>query len=200
LARLAKAIHYSVSVAAPEVETENFPNFDLLRKDLDLSQVKISPQGCIVVSTQGECDEEALEQAVKTNCRYIAFVASKTKAEKVFDYLREKGISNDRLKQVRAPAGLDIRAASPEEIAVSILAEIIQYRNTQAKPIASASKKELFPVINTLAKDPICGMDVDTSGARYKSEHQGRWFYFCCAGCKQTFDKEPGKYAVALPR
>ncbi len=204
LARLAKAIHYSVSVAAPEVETENFPNADLLRKDLDLNQIRISPQSCIVVSTQGECDEEALEQAVGTNAGYVAFVASKTKAEKVFDYLREKGISPERLKQVRAPAGLNILATSPEEIAVSILAEIIQSRNTQAqsvqaKPIAATNKKELFPLINTQAKDPICGMDVDTSSARYKSEHQGRWFYFCCAGCKQTFDKEPGKYAVVLP-
>src|ERR1700694_5918211 len=110
LARLAKAIHYSVSVAAPEAEMENFPNADLLRKDMDLSQLRIMAQTYIVVSTQGECDEEALEQAVATDAAYIAFVASKVKAQKVFDYLREKGISPERLKQVRAPAGLDIRA------------------------------------------------------------------------------------------
>ena len=197
LARLAKAIHYSVSVAAPEVEIDNFPEADLLRKDLDLSQIKITPQTCVVVSTQGECDEEALEHAVATQATYIAFVASKVKAQKVLDYLREKGTSLERLKQVRAPAGLDIGASAPEEIAVSILAEIIQVRRHQSKPTAD-QKTKLLPVIHTQARDPICGMDVDTSNARHKSEHQGRSFYFCCAGCKQTFDKQPEKYASVV--
>ena len=189
LARLAKAIDYSVSVAAPEVEVEDFPDAGLVRKDLDLSQIKVTPQTWIVVSTQGECDEEALEQAVGTPAAYIAFVASKVKAKKVMDYLREKGISPEQLKQVRAPAGLDIGAGAPEEIAVSILAEIIQARRATSK--ASAPQKTgLLPVLNAQARDPICGMDVDTSKAKYKSEHQGQTFYFCCAGCKQTFEKQ----------
>jgi xanthine dehydrogenase accessory factor len=189
LARLGKAINYTVSVAAPEADRENFPDPDFVQADFDLSQLRISPQTFIVVSTQGECDEEALEKALLTDAGYVAFVASKVKAGKVLDYLRERGIAAARLSQVRAPAGLDIRAASPEEIGVSILAEIIQLNGAKAKT-------ELR-VVTQEAKDPICGMSVNVSTAKYKSDFHGDSFYFCCAGCQQTFDKQPDKYALA---
>jgi len=55
-------------------------------------------------------------------------------------------------------------------------------------------------VLKQEAKDPICGMMVDIGGARYKSEFRGQWFYFCCAGCKQTFDKQPDKYILTTAR
>jgi xanthine dehydrogenase accessory factor len=194
LARLGKAINYAVSVAAPGADRENFPDADLVQTDLDVSQQKISPRTFIVVSTQGESDEEALEKALLTNAAYVAFVASKVKARKVLDYLKERGISADRLSQVRAPAGLDIRATSPEEIAVSILAEIIQVHGAKAAPPKVEAQ---MPAPKQEAKDPICGMTVDVSAAKYKSEFRGNSFYFCCAGCKQKFDQHPDKYVLA---
>jgi xanthine dehydrogenase accessory factor len=195
LARLGKAIHYTVSVAAPGADRERFPDADLVQTDLDLSQLKIAPQTFIVVSTQGECDEEALEQALLTSATYVAFVASKQKAGKILDYLKERGVMAERLSRVRAPAGLDIRASSPEEIAVSILAEIIQVNRTKA---AAPNVTAQLPVLKQEAKDPICGMLVEVSAAKYKSEFNGNAFYFCCGGCKQTFDKQPDKYALAV--
>lgn len=165
-----------------------------MQTDLDLTQLKIAPQTFIVVSTQGESAEEALEKALLTSATYVAFVASKVKAGKILEYLRERGITAARLGQLRAPAGLDIRAASPEEIAVSILAEIIQVNRTKT---ATPQAKVELPVLKHEAKDPICGMMVDVSAGKYKSEFQGNSFYFCCAGCKQTFDKQPDKYALA---
>ena len=81
-----------------------------------------------MVSTQGEGDEEALEQAINSDALYVAFVASKTKATKVLEFLKGRGVSQERIRRVRAPAGLNIGATSPEEIAVSILAEIVQMR------------------------------------------------------------------------
>lgn len=193
LARLGKAIGYTVSVAAPGADRESFPDVDSVQAELDLSQFKIGPQTFIVVSTQGEGDEEALEKALLTNALYVALVASKVKARKILDYLKEQGVVPDRLSQVRAPAGLDIRAASPEEIAVSILAEIIQVNGTRA---AAAKAQTQSPALKQEAKDPICGMTVDPSGAKYKSEFRGNSFYFCCCGCKQKFDLEPEKYAL----
>jgi len=193
LARLGKAIGYAVSVAARGADRESFPDIDSMQAELDLSQFKIAPQTFIVVSTQGEGDEEALEKALLTNATYVAFVSSKVKAGKILDYLKEQGVAIDRLSQVRAPAGLDIRAASPEEIAVSVLAEIIQVNGTRA---AAQKAQTQSPVLSEEAKDPICGMLVDMSGAKYKSEFRGNSFYFCCSGCKQKFDLQPEKYAL----
>jgi xanthine dehydrogenase accessory factor len=193
LARLGKTIGYAISVVAPGADRESFPDSDLVQAELELSQLKTTPQTFIVVSTQGEGDEEALEQAILTKATYVAFVASKTKASKLLGYLKERGVTVDRLSQVRAPAGLDITATSPEEIAVSILAEIIQENGTRA---ASQKKQAQSPFPKHEAKDPICGMMVDVSIAKHKSEFHGNSFYFCCSGCKQKFDKQPEKYAL----
>jgi xanthine dehydrogenase accessory factor len=193
LARLGKAISYTVSVAASQADRESYPDADRVQADLDLSGVRIGPQTFIVVSTQGECDEEALEQALKTDASYVAFVASKVKAAKVLQYVGERGISAERLNQVRAPAGLNIQASSEEEIAVSILAEIVQLSRSQAikQNYMAASPEE-----QEEAKDPICGMTVDIRTTKYESEFDDKPFYFCCGGCKQTFDKQPDKYVL----
>ena len=138
LAKLGAAAGYAVTVLAPDVSRENFPEPTVLHDQLDLSRIRITPRTFVVVSTQGECDEEALEQALAADVPYIAFVASRTKAEKILDYLREKGISKERLARVIAPAGLPIGAVSPEEIAVSVLAEIVQKGRSEPKPARSA--------------------------------------------------------------
>jgi len=194
LVTLAKTIGYAVLVAAPDADRESFRDADLVQTNFDLNGVKITPQTFVVVSTQGEADEEALEAALNTGVSYVALVASKKKAGKVLDDLKERGIDAEKVRRVRAPAGLDIRASSPEEIAVSILAEIVQVRNSKAAN--SVSTPEL-PELKQEARDPICGMTVDVGKAKYKSDFQDVSFYFCCTGCKQTFDKHPEKYVLA---
>jgi xanthine dehydrogenase accessory factor len=207
LARLGKTVGYRISVVASGADQEQLPDVDLLRADSNLGELKIGRETFIVVSTQGEGDEEALEQAARTNAAYVAFVASKVKAQKVFEYLRKAGVPSERVSQIRAPAGLDIHASTPEEIAVSILAEIIQLRSNRAKPVAESKKSALpvlnlpvlnLPVLNKEARDPVCGMLVNVSGAKYKSEHNGSEVYFCCAGCKQAFDRQPEKYTLSI--
>jgi xanthine dehydrogenase accessory factor len=195
---LGHTVHYAVSVVAPEADAENFPGVKLtVRSDFNLDDLKVTPETCIIVSTQGEGDEEALYQAVNANAAYIGFVASKTKAQKVFEYLQEKGVTAQKLDRVRAPAGLALSARSPEEIAVSILAEIVQLRAAQAKlPATSKAARSALEVLKTEAKDLICGMMVDIAKARHKSEYQGSIFYFCCAGCKETFDRQPEKHRI----
>ncbi len=194
LAKLGKAIHYTVSVAAPHAARESYPDADHLQTSLNLNGLKVGPQTFIVVSTQGECDEEALEQALQTDASYVAFVASKTKAAKVLQVLSQHGIGEERLRRVRAPAGLNIQARSQEEIAVSILAEIVQLNRSRAM---EHNDMPLLPVEKRQVKDPICGMTVGLDAAKYMSEFDGKWFYFCCAGCKQTFDTQPEKYVLA---
>jgi xanthine dehydrogenase accessory factor len=193
LAKLAKAVNYTVSVASSNADRESYPDADEIHPNLNLRSLKIRPQTFIVVSTQGEYDEEALEQALATSASYVAFVASKAKSARILQSLGERGIEKARLDQVRAPAGLDIHARSQEEIAVSILAEIVQRSRSHVmqslESQAAPDKRE--------AKDPICGMAVNIERANYKSEFEAQLFYFCCTGCKQTFDKQPEKYALA---
>ena len=194
LAKLAKTINYTVTVAAPGADQASYPDADHVSPDLNLGGLKITKKMFIVVSTQGDQDEEALEQALHTNASYVAFVASKTKTAKVIQFLGERGIDETRLGQVRAPAGLDIQARSQEEIAVSILAEIVQLSRNQPD---EEKALDITPEKRIAARDPICGMTVDMTRARHMSEFEGRRFYFCCAGCKHAFDKQPEKYAVA---
>ncbi len=191
LASLAKTINYTVSIAAPQADRQTYPDADQVQADLDLNGLRIGPQTFIVVSTQGECDEEALEEALKTDASYVTFVASRAKAAKVLQSLTSRGISPEKLNRVRAPAGLDIHAGTPEEIAVSILAEIVQLsRSHVIRQIGAAGEQEE-------AKDPICGMTVSIRTAKHQSEYESKQFYFCCSGCKQTFDKQPDKYVLA---
>jgi xanthine dehydrogenase accessory factor len=202
LARLGKTIGYAISMIVGEeapvhphaaLSTEAAPDIEVIQaRDYSLERTKVTARTFLVIATQGEGDEEALEQALKTDAGYVAFVASKTKAEKVFDYLKTRGAGAESIQRVKAPAGLDIGASSPEEIAVSILAEIIHVRSNVGKETAKASPA--LSVIQSGAKDPICGMNVTIANARHKAEFEGKTYYFCCAGCKQTFEREPTRY------
>jgi xanthine dehydrogenase accessory factor len=96
--------------------------------------------------------------------------------------LKQRGVSPERLGALNAPAGMDIGAVSPDEIAVSILAEIIQHRRS-AKPPADE------PRTPTEAIDPICGMTVEIATAEHRSETAGGMVYFCCRHCKTSFDR-----------
>jgi len=198
LAQLGSTIGYAIAVVSSDAVREDFAAAEVIAaQDFNLEQAKVTPQTFIVVSTQGEGDEGALEQALKTNAGYIAFVASKTKANKVFEYLLGRGVGPEKVSKIRAPAGLDLGARSPEEIAVSVLAEIIQARANAAKAIAESKANITLPVINSDAKDPVCGMTVNRRKARYQTDYQGTVFYFCCAGCKQTFEQSPQRYLVS---
>jgi xanthine dehydrogenase accessory factor len=196
LARIGRAAGYMVSIVTADAALDDLADAQVIQsRYYSLSQIRVTPKTYLVVSTQGEGDEEALESAVESGAGYVAFVASKTKAGKVLDFLREKGVGGGKLSRVRAPAGLNLGAATPEEIAVSILAEIVQVRRAETHSTVSKPVSSPLAVLDTDTKDPVCGMMVDKGKSTYKSEHQGHWFYFCCPGCKLKFDKEPPRYA-----
>ncbi|HEY2360218.1 MAG TPA: XdhC family protein [Candidatus Angelobacter sp.] len=195
LARLGSTIGYGVSVVSSESPKDGIAGVEnVAAADFKLPDGKIHKQTFVVVSTQGEGDEEALEQAINSDAVYVAFVASKTKAGKILDFLNTRGVNAEKISRVKAPAGLDLGATSPEEIAVSILAEIVQMRASLAKIPAKPAPTLTLNVISNEAKDPICGMTVEKSKAKHKLEFQGKMFYFCCAGCKQKFEQSPERY------
>ena len=92
----------------------------------------------IVVSTQSRGDEAALQAALSVESDYVAFVGSGKKAATLRAKLRDKGVDPARLERLKAPAGLDLGAITPEEIALSILAEIVMVRRKRQRAVAEA--------------------------------------------------------------
>jgi xanthine dehydrogenase accessory factor len=90
----------------------------------------MTPSSYLVIVTRGHMHDLAvLRKAVNTPCDYLGMIGSKRKIKIIFDALRQEGVSERNLKKVHAPIGLDIGGETPEEIAVSIVAELIQTRN-----------------------------------------------------------------------
>jgi xanthine dehydrogenase accessory factor len=158
-----------------------------------LDRLTLTPRASVVVATHGEVDEGMLERVLATSAGYVSLVASRKRAAAIVENLRRHGVSVERLGRLKAPAGLDIGAVTPTEIAVSILAEIIQLHRSEKWPVAAgppaAGSEE--------ARDPVCGMTVNVATARHRSEARGRAVYFCGGGCKTKFDAEPERYLSA---
>lgn len=130
----------------------------------------------VVIATMGDDDIDILEKVLAAEPAYVAVIASRKRFEQVRNELTVRGVARAALERVVAPAGLDIGARSAEEIALSVLAQIVQRRD-------KAVQKEKQPE----AIDPICGMTVAIAGARHRAEAGGRAYYFCCAGCRTKF-------------
>ncbi|MEL6654308.1 MAG: XdhC family protein [Bacteroidota bacterium] len=194
LSRLAKAMDYEVSAQAPGADAEIFPSADAITEDFSLADLKLSEQCFVVVSTQGEQDEAAMEAAVKAEPHYLAFVGSRRKANGVFRYLLGNGVDGEKLSQISSPAGLDIGARRPEEIAVSILAEIVQDLRAQREAI---QKEDKVALAENLYINPVCNVPVDKNSAKHIIDYKGEKVYFCCDGCKVQFEAEPEKYMSA---
>ena len=193
LAGLAAAAQFAVTVVEPE--SPRPPRRAGLRVVDDLASVTVTPRTAIVVATHGRFDEDALEQALRSEADYVSLVASPTRARVVLESLRAREIPDERLRRLKAPAGLDLGAVTPEEIAVSILAEIVA-RRRRASP-ATTPEPLLSTARPTTALDPVCGMTVTVATARHRSGGPGGPVYFCCSGCKQRYDREPGRYPAA---
>jgi xanthine dehydrogenase accessory factor len=153
----------------------------------------------VVVATQGHGDEEAVEQAAAARPAYLGLVGSAKRGAAVLGYLTDRGVPQDQLDRVRVPAGLDLGRTSHREIAVAILAELVQLRASGAvlpggpAPAATAGRgaAEQAPAE---AVDLVCGMTVTADASGYPLEHEGETYYFCCAGCRRSFQENPAAY------
>jgi xanthine dehydrogenase accessory factor len=155
----------------------------------------------VIVATQGHADEDMIERAVAARPAYLGLVASRRRGEAVLGYLAERGVPKDQLDRVHAPAGLDLGKTTHEEMAVAILAELVQLRASGALAEVPAPRRapraEPEPAE---AVDPVCGMTVTANASAMSAEHDGVTHYFCCAGCRQKFSENPGAYIKAVLR
>lgn len=200
LVKMAKLAGYRVTAVAVDAKPTTFEQVDELITQINLEKVQTNAATFMVVATQGEQDEASLEQALKKEHAYIGFVASKKKKDAVLEYLKGAGIEDKKIAAIHSPAGIDINAKKPEEVAISILAEIIQIQNNNpslqaftqfAETRAEAGKPKFY--IN-----PVCGVPVDINSPKHIIEYKNEKVYFCCDGCKVKFEAEPDKYITAV--
>ena len=165
----------------------------------DLDGGAISERSLVVVATQGHGDEEALELVVNARPAFLGLVASRKRGDSLLEYLAERGVSQELLDRVHTPVGLDLGHTSHREIAVAVLAELVQMRASGAFSTAAerAAAAEQATAGTTEATDPICGMTVtvDASGwSAHMHEHDGIAYHFCCVGCRDRFAADPDRY------
>jgi xanthine dehydrogenase accessory factor len=159
----------------------------------DFSAADVDDRAVVVVATQGHGDEEAVEQAVTAIPAYVGLVASRRRGEAVLGYLADRGVPQHLLDRVRVPIGLDLGHTSHREIAVAILAELVQLHAAGAL-VPGRSEPAVVTTLVAQAIDPVCAMTVPADQTSRPLEHEGVTYYFCCVGCRTAFENDPAAY------
>jgi len=127
-ARIASLLELHVTVHDPLATPEAFPTADVrIADDPDYAKVECDAETCVVITTQHKSDYEALERVLRQGPGYVGLVASPKRTALLLERLREDGFSPDELSKVSAPCGLDVGSETPQEIALSIIAEVVQH-------------------------------------------------------------------------
>jgi xanthine dehydrogenase accessory factor len=207
LARLGAELGFEVVVGSAAVPPDLFPPGVRVTTEMPAALAGADATTFVVVGTMGAGDESALAAAASTDASYIGLVASRRKARYLIDYVRAEGVPAERLERVKFPAGLDLGGMSASEIALSILAEIVHRRyakpNAGPQPAdAPGSPTQLTrgggsrSAAPAMARDPFCGMPVDTTTARHTIAEAGQTVYFCCAGCRAAYLRRQAESAT----
>jgi len=171
----------------------------------------------VLVATQGQGDEDALEAALRSSAKHVLMIASRRKAERLRNVMGTRGLNSSQLARLEAPAGPDAGAKTPGEIAmVAMVGVLAVLRGRHQLPLAleparghsgSPTKPESdapgAPAISAGSDtptrtfiNPVCGTAVSTEHPRHIELFAGTAYYFCCDGCWNLFRKDPGRYAV----
>ncbi len=130
LCAIGATIGFEVVVDDPMADRAHFPQATaLFVEDLDYRCLEPHANDCVVVATQHKGDHGSMTRCLRSPVPYIALIASRKRSKLVIDYLREQGFDDTQLARVYAPAGLDLGARTPEEIALSVLSEIVMLRH-----------------------------------------------------------------------
>jgi xanthine dehydrogenase accessory factor len=216
LARLARTMEYDVVrvVEAHErrdIEQETVAH-GITVVDLDALETVLRDAGsnhATIVASQGHYDEPALTAILKNDVGYVGLVASRTRGDTLRAGLEESGVPG--VATIRNPAGLDLGARTAPEVALSILAEIVQLqpsgsrvevRASAAAPnsVTEAARHSPTSAVGSAsarAVDPVCHMEVDVATAKHTADMDGVTYYFCCPNCRSRFVKQPQDYLGA---
>lgn len=195
LARLAETVGMAVTIVDPEGDRHGNAAVVTSTEPGDIAAAAADAR-YVVVASMGAYDARGVAAGVLIDAPYIALIASGERAATVFeraaDHLGDDADVEAITDRVTAPAGIDIGAKTPDDIAVSVLAELVERRRRTDTAIGEA------PAIDDStaddAVDPVCGMTVEPEGAAATIEHDGATYYFCCQGCADTFEAAPADY------
>ena len=185
LARFAALLDFEVWACDPLADMERFPDADRLIPTLDALAAQLTARNYVVIATIGEYDEDAARVALESAASYVGLVAGKKRLAAVRAYLGDHGLTEEQVASLKRPTGLTQFVIKPEEIAFSVMAELLATRQQGVGILARTPTPR-----RAEATDPICGMTVDIATARYTAERDGQTYYFCCAGCRATFLKQ----------
>lgn len=149
----------------------------------------VADTAAVVIASHGRDEEAVLQAALQAGVPYVGLVASRKRGEAVVAGLAVDDASRAR---VRTPAGLDIGARTPEEIALSILAEIVAARPRPSGRVQAADGAGHGA--EGSAVDPVCGMSVAMVDASLHLDHDGARWWFCGSGCLRAFAADPAAY------
>jgi xanthine dehydrogenase accessory factor len=144
----------------------------------------------VLVATQGQGDEAALEAALRSPAWQVLMIASRRKAEKLREAMRARGLTEAQIARLQAPAGPDAGAKAPAEIAMVAMVGVLAVLRSRVKPAATAPKPEGKFV------NPVCGAPIDMATAIHVETYEDESYYFCCDGCWTMFRQDPAKYAA----
>ena len=219
LTALAHAADMRITVMSKGADVQMFPEAYSVLDHVDFESFRNFSNTYIIVTTQGEEDESSVLKAMKTPAKYIGFVASKKKSEDIKAFLAGNGVSEARIGDLRSPVGLDINAKLASEVAISILADIIDHfrqgnvskassssssssccssNATDSEEIKESAQVEPTPEETKFAEEyyinPVCNVPVSKTSPKHVLEYKGEKVYFCCDGCKVSFEKNPAQY------
>jgi len=212
LARQARAMDYAVTRVvdpreAADVSAASGPiGVTVITLDGLAAALRVGPADpAAIVASQGHYDEEALEVILAAGVSYVGLLASRQRGATVRAYLEDRKAPG--VDTIRSPVGIDLGARTPQEVALSILADIVLARAGPRSSAGVASRDGVpaaAPVSSSasapatatpaFAVDPVCGMRVEVATARHTAEVDGITYYFCCPHCRARFVQQPQDY------
>lgn len=152
-----------------------------------------SGAAAVVCASHGREEEEVLAAALAAGVPYVGLVASRKRGEAVVASL---DVDEGARARVHTPAGLDVGARTPEEVALSILAEVVaERRRTSGRPVEHATVEQQEQPGTAI--DPVCGMTVATVETSLHLDHDGARYWFCGSGCLRAFAADPAGYLAS---
>lgn len=152
----------------------------------------VNRDSIVVVATQGHDDEDTLERAVRAQPAFVGLVASRKRGEAVMAHLADRGVQPELLETVRFPVGIDLGHTTHNEIAVSVLAELVALRAEGRLDTGPEQGAERH--VPETAIDLVCGMTVIADESSRPFTYKGTTYYFCAPGCRVAFEKDPESF------